>query len=169
MITTQYTVVTPCGTFLASWDEDDNVPVSYSGSREAAAYFQTFMELKMLSGRNGGLLRFDNLEPADLYGFCQSEEYGVAVFPEAADMLAMMDEERGELADGPLMLDAITFTDPARVELDALLIELPQCHGALRLQKAQRLVELIPQVVFDTLEDENKAISAAADILENLE
>jgi hypothetical protein len=169
MITTQYTVVTPYGTFLASWDEDENVPVSYSGSREAADYFKAFMELRMLSGRNGGLLRFDNLEPGDLYGYCQSEEFGVVVMPEGADMLALQDDEQGDLADGPLMLDAITYTDPARTELDALLAELPSCQGALRLQKAQRLVELIPQVVFDTLEDENTAINAAADILENLE
>ncbi|MNG35820.1 hypothetical protein D3C84_1226470 [compost metagenome] len=67
------------------------------------------------------------------------------------------------------MLDAVTYTDPARAELDTLLNELPRCQGALRLQKAQRLVELIPQVVFDTLEDENAAITAAADILENME
>lgn len=169
MITTQYTVVTPYGTFLASWDEDENVPVSYSGSREAADYFKAFMDIKMLSGRNGGLLRFDNLEPGDLYGFCQSEEFGVVVLPEGADMLAFLDEEQDNLAGVPLMLDAVTYTDPARAELDTLLAELPRCEGQLRLQKAQRLVELIPQVVFDTLEDENKAIAAAADILENME
>lgn len=169
MITTQYTVITPCGMFLASWDEDESVPVSYSGSREAAEYFQAFMELKMLSGRNGGLLRFDNLEPGDLYGFCQSEEFGVSVLPEGSDMVAFMGEEQDNLAGVPLMLDAVTYTDPARAELDTLLAELPRCEGQLRLQKAQRLVELIPQVVFDTLEDENTAIAAAADILENLE
>jgi hypothetical protein len=169
MITTQYTVVTPYGAFIANWDEDESIPVTYSGSREALDYFEAFIGLKMVSGRNGGLLRFDNLEPADLYGFCQSEEYGVSVIPEAPDMLSLLDDEQGDQADGPLMLDAATYTDPARAELDTLLDELPRCQGALRLQKAQRLVELIPQVVFDTLEDENTAIAAAADILENLE
>ncbi|MNO08626.1 hypothetical protein D3C81_2313760 [compost metagenome] len=66
------------------------------------------------------------------------------------------------------MLDA-AYTDPARAELDTLLNELPRSQGTHRLQMAQRLVELIPQVVFDTLEDENAAITAAADILENME
>lgn len=169
MITTKYTVVTPYGSFVANWDEDENVPVSYSGSREAADYFKAFMEIRMLSGRNGGLLRFDNLEPGDLYGFCQSEEFGVVVLPEGTDMLALLDDEQDNLTGTPLMLDAATWTDPARIELDALLAELPNCQGSKRVQKAQRLIELIPQVVFDTLEDENTAINAAADILENLE
>lgn len=93
MIATEYTVLTPHGQFTAMWDENEDVPVVYAGGADAVAYVRAFIELNSVSGPNGALLAFDHLEPEDLYGFCQSREYGIVVLPEPDDMLAMVMEE----------------------------------------------------------------------------
>jgi hypothetical protein len=86
MITTEQTVVTPHGTFVAMWDEDENIPVAYRGNQSAVDYVRSYMALNVVSGRNGAILDLDNLEPADLYGFCQSQEYGIVVIQDPDDV-----------------------------------------------------------------------------------
>jgi len=88
MIQTEQAVVTPCGTFVAMWDEDESVPVAYRGDQQAVAYFKAFLDLNVISGRNGAVLAFDSLEPADLAGFCQSREFGIAVLQDPDDFIA---------------------------------------------------------------------------------
>lgn len=92
MISTQYTVVTPRGRFVALWDDDEDVPVEYVGSADAIAYVKTCLELRAVSGRRGTILAFESLEPADLYGFCQSKEFGILVLPEADDLVSLLAE-----------------------------------------------------------------------------
>lgn len=88
MIQTEQTVVTPCGPFIAMWDDNEDVPVSYRGDADAVEYFKTYLALNVVSGRGGAILEFASLEPADLYGFCQSREYGIMVLPSADDLIS---------------------------------------------------------------------------------
>ena len=65
------------------------------------------------------------------------------------------------------LLDSIFGPDDTRAEFDSLLHDL-RSFSPDRTAKAQRLVELIPQVVFDSLEEEDAAVAAAAAILEEV-
>lgn len=120
MIGTRYTVLTPHGEFEALWDEDERVPVQYEGSEQAIAFFKAYMELTSVSGRGGALLNFDNLEPADLYGFCQSDEYSIAVLPEADEAVSMMIDEAAQEPDvSESLMDSVSPLD--RIKLSAAL------------------------------------------------
>lgn len=57
-----------------------------------------------------------------------------------------------------LELDGIEYTDPLQVELGQLLHELPVCEDPSCGAKAQRLMDLIPQVMYDTDEQEDAAV-----------
>lgn len=163
MITTHYTVLTPCGAFVAHWDEDEDVPPVFSGNWNALEYFKAYLAATRPNGPDGRLLAFEALEPNELEGFCQSDEFGITVWPDDAPM-----PEHEEEHDGASLLDAIEYTDPLQVELVQLLRELPVCEGPSRGAKAQRLMDLIPQVMFDTDEQENAAVAIAAAVLEEL-
>lgn len=108
MIATEQTVFTPHGMFVAMWDEDEDLPVSYRGSQDALAYFKTYLDLKTVSGRGGSVLRFDALEPADLFGFCQSSEFGIQVLedPEYAARDEGDEDELYAIGSDPV-LDAV--------------------------------------------------------------
>lgn len=88
MIQTEYVVLTPVGKFVAQWDENPDKPVTYAGNATAVAYFRDFLGLARVTGDGGMAIDPDNLEPSELIGFCQSEEYGVLVLPDAEDALA---------------------------------------------------------------------------------
>ena len=88
MIQTEQTVVTPCGSFIAMWDEDENVSVAYRGDHDAVEYFKAYLDLNVVSGRGGAVLAFESLEPADLYGFCQSPSHGIMVLLSPDDLMA---------------------------------------------------------------------------------
>lgn len=107
MITTQQLVVTPSGQFTAMWDENEDLPVSYAGDDDAIAFFKAHLALNLPTGRTGALLKFDTLEPDDLYGFGQSQEFGILVLPEPDDMLALLldDVEHEDEADDVPLLD----------------------------------------------------------------
>lgn len=174
MITTQYTVTTPYGTFVAMWDENEEIPVVYSGNEEAVAFFKSFLALKTITGQHGSILTFEDMEPADLYGFCQFREYGILVFPEVDDLLSIRAEATADSAEPleqpQLFLDSVGITDDPKDELLSLLEALQQPgEGPERVAMAQRLVELIPQVVFDTPEQEEAAVTTAASVLEDQE
>jgi hypothetical protein len=103
-MTTIYKALTPYGAFQATWGEDEESPVEYTGSADAIAYFRDFLALQSLSGLGGALIQFDTLEPAELYGFCQSEKHGISVLPTEDDL---MDElEQDEMTTTPV-LDAV--------------------------------------------------------------
>jgi hypothetical protein len=86
-MTTIYKAVTPYGAFQATWGDDEESRVEYTGSADAIEYFKAFLGLNSISGRGGALIEFDSLEPADLYGFCQSEKYGITVLPTEDDLM----------------------------------------------------------------------------------
>lgn len=92
MIGTEYEVITPAGRFVAQWDEDPESGVKYAGSEEAISYFRAFLAEANITGNGGVRLDPDSLDPSDLYGFCQSDSWGVQVFPDPEDMLDMLDE-----------------------------------------------------------------------------
>lgn len=94
------------------------------------------------------------------------EAMTVGELASTAQLPAMAEHE--EERDGASLLDAIEYTDPLQVELVQLLSELPVCEGPSRGAKAQRLMDLIPQVMFDTDEQENAAVAIAAAVLEEL-
>lgn len=93
MIATEYTVLTPCGSFLAQWDADAEVPVQYAGNPDGIEFFRLNLSLNLVSGRDGRLLNADSLEPDDLYGFCQDEASGIVVMPGAQDLLDIAQAE----------------------------------------------------------------------------
>lgn len=110
---TTYKAVTPAGAFQAAWsDDDDDSRVEYSGNPEAIAYFRDFLGLNSISGQGGALVQFDELQPADLYGFCQSEKYGISVIPNEDDLLDEL--ESSDMTTTPTtpasvaVLDAVT-------------------------------------------------------------
>lgn len=72
-------VITPCGSFTATWPDDEEARVRYSGSLDGIEYFKNFMQMSPVIGEGGRRLAFETLEPGDLRGFCQSEEYGITV------------------------------------------------------------------------------------------
>lgn len=91
-MTTTYRAITPFGAFQADWSDDEDGRVQYSGSADAIAYFKDYLALNSISGAGGALIRFDTLEPADLYGFCQSEEAGISVIPTLDDLISEIEE-----------------------------------------------------------------------------
>ena len=102
-MTTIYKALTPYGAFEATWGEDEESRVEYTGSAEAIAYFRDFLELQSLSGLGGALIQFDTLEPAELYGFCQSEKYGITVLPTEDDLREELEQETMEMT----VMDAV--------------------------------------------------------------
>lgn len=114
MIETQYTVSTPCGSFTAQWDEDDSIPVSYQGDPDAIGYFQSYLAMNAVTGQGGALLHFDHLEPADLYGFCQSESCGIVVLPGFDELMALQAEQAAD--DSAALMDAICTELPDQAE-----------------------------------------------------
>ncbi|APQ14652.1 hypothetical protein BJP27_24065 (plasmid) [Pseudomonas oryzihabitans] len=86
MIATEYTVLTPRGSFLAQWDDDSEVPVQYTGSAEGLEFFRLHLSLNLISGTGGRLINADSLEPDDLYGFCQDAASGIVVLPGVRDL-----------------------------------------------------------------------------------
>jgi hypothetical protein len=87
-----YKAVTPYGAFQAEWGDDEDSRVVYSGSPDAIEFFRAYLDLNVVTGRGGAIVQFDKLEPADLYGFCQSKEYGISVIPNEDDLLDEMEE-----------------------------------------------------------------------------
>nr|WP_238487075.1 hypothetical protein [Cupriavidus pauculus] len=110
---TTYQVMTPFGAFEARWTDDEESPVQYQGGTDAIAFFRSYLELHPVPGRDGGLVQFDALEPADLYGFCQSEEFGITVLPDRADTEEELGEERTELATGTPAAPVLDSVDNA--------------------------------------------------------
>lgn len=107
-MSTTYKAVTPYGAFQAEWSDDEDSRVEYTGSADAIAYFKAFLDLNSVSGAGGALIQFDALEPADLYGFCQSEQHGISVIPTEDDL---NDEamENDEMNTTPVpVLDAVS-------------------------------------------------------------
>ena len=100
---TTYKVMTPCGEFAANWPEDAFEPVQYTGEADAIAYFATYLALNAVSVRGGARAQMDSLEPDGLYGFCQSDEYGITVFPLVTDLI----DEANDDAPGAVVLDAV--------------------------------------------------------------
>jgi hypothetical protein len=103
-MSTNYKAVTPCGAFEATWGEDEESRVEYSGSADAIEYFRAFLDFNSVTGSGGAIIRFDKLEPADLYGFCQSKEYGISVLPNEDDL---KEESQGDEMEMTLM-DAVS-------------------------------------------------------------
>jgi DNA-binding Lrp family transcriptional regulator len=91
-MSTIYQAVTPFGAFQAEWSDDEDSRVQYTGSAGAIAYFKDYLDLQSVSGAGGRLIRFDTLEPADFYGFCQSEQAGIRVTPTIDDLMDEMAE-----------------------------------------------------------------------------
>lgn len=91
-MTTTYRTITPFGAFQAEWSDDEDSRVQCTGSADAIAYFKDYLALNSISGAGGALIRFDTLEPADLYGFCQSEKAGITVIPTLDDLISELEE-----------------------------------------------------------------------------
>lgn len=163
MISTQYTVATPHGQFQALWDEDEAKPVSYQGDASALAYFRAYMDLQMVVGAAGERLSADTLEPGELYGFCQSREYGVTVTMDPDALAAMLLDDLDDEDGQALVLDGVESPEQ---ELTRLLGQMREYapEGAL-VQMAQRVIQLVPLVAFDTEAEEEAAVSLASEIL----
>lgn len=108
MMPTIYQAITPFGAFEATWGEDEESRVEYTGSADAIAYFRDYLELSALPGLGGALIRFDTLEPSELYGFCQSEKHGITVLPTEDDIRDELEETA--MTTTPV-LDAVGSTE----------------------------------------------------------
>ena len=146
MIGTEYTVVTPFGRFVAQWDDDEDARVNFAGSEDGIAYFRRFMEVAMITGHGGIGLSADGLEPADLVGFCQSDDYGIAVFPDADDALALA-LESGASAGEPVLDSA------SPMEQIKLVRALSEATAALSANATPIARVLAGKAVADALEN----------------
>ncbi|SEN73817.1 DUF2958 domain-containing protein [Nitrosomonas marina] len=81
-----YRVITPAGVFDAIYDDEES-PVKYQGSEIAISLFKSWIEINQVSGEHGHLLDSNNLQPFDLYGFCQPEGSGIIVLPPFDDLI----------------------------------------------------------------------------------
>lgn len=143
MIATEITVNTPTGSFLAQWDDDPDVPVQYAGDQHGVAYFRHYMDVARVTGHGGLRLDPDQLEPADLVGFCNSAKYGITVMPDADYVLAVaeqlareMEQERKTLVD--VIAQAVKELEAATSPIDkirkagvlaTLLVQLRELDG----------------------------------------
>lgn len=148
---TVYTVLTPHGSFTATWSDDEDVPVSYAGDEKAIAYFRAVLDLPEMTGQGGARLQFEHLEPADLSGFCQSEKHAINVLPDADSALAAIIDETDE-DDQMGVLDAASPLE--RVRLAKQIADLTAAIGAttnpaekvrLNAQLAALVRELAPR------------------------
>jgi hypothetical protein len=94
---TTYTVITLAGNLTATWDDDsEDSQVVYTGSDAAKLALRMHIETGHIVNGTGELLNIDNLDPNDLYGFCQSDEKGILILPNRDDLEDML----GRTADG---------------------------------------------------------------------
>ena len=99
----EYLVITPAGKFTADFLEHS---VEYSGDDEAIEYFRQHLLLDFVSGNDGHRLSPENIQPFDLWGFCQSDT--IMVIPPADDAMAYAAYEQAQESDemNPI-LDAV--------------------------------------------------------------
>ncbi len=93
MITRTLKIATPAGVLQADWDEDESIPVEYSGPAAAIEYFKSHVTLNMLRGDDGYRLTPDALEPDEVIRFCQPEGSNVSVLLSAEDMMDQIRQE----------------------------------------------------------------------------
>jgi hypothetical protein len=102
-----YQVLTPAGSFDAVFGEDET-PVEYRGNDTAIQFFKNYLAVNQLSGEHGHLLNADNLEPDDLYGFCQPTGSGISVLPPFDDLMFYAQDEQFNNDPGSPVLDNTT-------------------------------------------------------------
>jgi hypothetical protein len=90
---TIYQVLTPAGAFDVAFGDDESPYTEYRGNDTAIQFFKNYLVINQVSGEHGHLLIADNLEPDDLYGFCQPTGSGISVLPPFDDLLAYAQEE----------------------------------------------------------------------------
>ncbi len=81
-----YQILTPAGAFSAVFGEEDS-PVEYQGDGLAIGFFKDWILINQISGEHGHLLDVENIQPNELYGFCQSPESGITVIPPFVDLV----------------------------------------------------------------------------------
>lgn len=122
MIATEIAVLTPSGRFVAQWDDNPDSPVTFAGSQEGIAFFRQYMDTTMVTGAGGLRLDPDQLEPADLVGFCASPEYGITVLPDADFALADAEQDaREQQAEAAGVMDAMLASDDPAATLAEVL------------------------------------------------
>ncbi|MCA9422205.1 MAG: DUF2958 domain-containing protein [Nitrospira sp.] len=96
-----YHVITHAGAFDAIYDDEES-PVKYQGSEIAISLFKSWVEINQISGEHGHLLDSNNIQPFELYGFCQPEGSGIIVLPPFDDLMeyeaenALLEQEAKE-------------------------------------------------------------------------
>ncbi len=158
-MSTIYKALTPYGAFQAEWADDEDSRVEYTGSADAIAYFKAFLDLNSISGFGGALIQFDTLEPADLYGFCQSEKHGITVLPTEDDLRDELEQDEMEMT----LMDAVS---PA--EAFALVADGAQIFGRLDEKSGtffadlDRLRVIMQELGDDAPEPEKRKLEAGA-------
>jgi hypothetical protein len=139
---TEYSVLTPYGGFTVTWRDDDDSAPEYEGEQDAIDYFSEYLSTAQVTGRGGARLSLKRMEPADLYGFCESTEYGIAVAPTFDDLL----DEANESDEA--VLDSVSPAD--RIRIGARLAELSKqiasASGLERVRLAAQIADLTKQV-----------------------
>lgn len=145
-------VITPFGSFSAHWPEDAELPVAFTGVFGAIAYFRNYLETQVISGEGGKRVLFDYLQPGELRGFCDSEEFGIVVEQSGDDL---PEEEGTKVAT----LDSVS-DDPATEAME-IIDQLNSGEGD-RTDLCNRLAFLLPQVEFYNADEEEAFQEAAA-------
>ncbi|SEN75387.1 DUF2958 domain-containing protein, partial [Nitrosomonas marina] len=111
-----YHVITPAGVFDAIYDDEES-PAKYQGDELAISFFKNWVEINQISGEHGHLLDSNNIQPFELYGFCQPAGSGIIVIPPFDDLVAVMvedsleEQDSGEQAGMDITYDAVGGTE----------------------------------------------------------
>lgn len=146
-MSTEYTVATPLGLFVVTWPEEEDAQPRYSGGYEAIEFFKEYLSLEQVTGRGGSLLTLEGMEPADLYGFCESKEYGIQVMPELDDVLAEMLEAVDQVG-AEEVLDSVSPLDRVRLanELAGLASSVAVAGALEKIKLSAQIAAIVAQL-----------------------
>ena len=148
-----YQVITPAGGFDAIYDDES--PVEYQGDDLAISFFKNWVEVSQISGEHGHLLDSNNIQPFELYGFCQPEGSGIIVLPPFDELLEIESEntfleqedidKESEMEQPNIVFDAVSGTEKLKLvrELGSIRAGMVDAKSGMeKLKLVKRVKEI---------------------------
>ncbi|SFL24002.1 Protein of unknown function [Nitrosomonas aestuarii] len=147
-----YQIITPAGAFSAVFDDKES-PVKYQGDELAIAFFKNWVDINQINGEHGHLLDSNDVQPFELYGFCQPEGSGIIVLPpfddlmdfEAENKINEQDTKESDDMQNNITLDAVSGTEKLRLAREAGDIRATLSAAKSGLEKL-KLVKRIKEI-----------------------
>lgn len=150
-----YQVLTPAGGFNAVYDNEES-PVEYQGDDLAISFFKNWVEINQVSGEHGHLLDSNNIQPFELYGFCQPKDSGIIVIPPFDELMDIgienkfseqsnEEKEPKEMEQSSIVLDAVSGSEKLKLvrELGSIRTSISSViSGMEKLKLVKRVKEI---------------------------